>query len=337
MSRFAYNLIVLAGLLAIAAARIGHSMGFLADDLWLEVIYLTMWVWLIVALVGFGLSLYHKQFAVAGVYMAAAALLVAGFDFKWKAGHPLEYSDRTIRLLSFDCDNKNPPPSFWKKVSNEPLDLLCLQGYVAVDSGRFLPDSMLFKKGLVYHHSVQAPNKGCNMAIFSKHPFVKIDSIWTPAIACSGIVGYKILVDGFPVKIINTQLESYQLNQVTASRSAQVKLEPLVVETQDLQKRQITTLIDVLHSEKTPVLVAGNFNASPVSLNIDPIGHLLQDAFEKAGSGFGYTARVGVLPVRSDYQFYDTTAIQCLGFKVEKIPYQLHNATLATYGLKGSL
>lgn len=78
------------------------------------------------------------------------------------------------------------------------------------------------------------------------------------------------------------------------------------------REQQAQGLLNLLHSQKGPVLVAGDFNSPPSSLVcriLEKQGHL-QDAFAEAGQGYGYTYGQYLLPhfvpfLRIDHIFAD--------------------------------
>jgi endonuclease/exonuclease/phosphatase family metal-dependent hydrolase len=71
------------------------------------------------------------------------------------------------------------------------------------------------------------------------------------------------------------------------------------------------------------VIVAGDFNDTPVSYSYRKIRKGLNDAFVSSGYGAGFTYKGNYPPNRIDYILYDN-ALECRQFSITKVKYSDH-------------
>jgi endonuclease/exonuclease/phosphatase family metal-dependent hydrolase len=81
-----------------------------------------------------------------------------------------------------------------------------------------------------------------------------------------------------------------------------------------------------------PVIVAGDFNDTPVSYSYRKIRKGLNDSFVSSGYGAGFTYRGKYPPNRIDYILYDNS-LDCKVFNIFRIRYSDHYP-IAAYFLK---
>ena len=91
----------------------------------------------------------------------------------------------------------------------------------------------------------------------------------------------------------------------------------------DRVKQHITT-------SPYPVIVAGDFNDTPVSYTYRKMRRGLRDAFVEAGYGAGFTYRGKYPPNRIDYILYNEE-IECNDFDIVKARYSDHYPIIAYF------
>ena len=79
-----------------------------------------------------------------------------------------------------------------------------------------------------------------------------------------------------------------------------------------------------------PVIVAGDFNDTPVSYTYRRMRRGLKDAFVEAGYGAGFTYRGKYPPNRIDYVLYGE-GIECTDFDIIKVKYSDHYPVIAYF------
>jgi endonuclease/exonuclease/phosphatase family metal-dependent hydrolase len=85
-----------------------------------------------------------------------------------------------------------------------------------------------------------------------------------------------------------------------------------------------------INLSKYPVIVAGDFNDTPVSYSYTRIRKGLNDAFVSSGYGAGFTYRGNYPANRIDYILYDD-ALECKYFDIMKVRYSDHYPVAAFF------
>jgi endonuclease/exonuclease/phosphatase family metal-dependent hydrolase len=82
-----------------------------------------------------------------------------------------------------------------------------------------------------------------------------------------------------------------------------------------------------------PVIVAGDFNDTPVSYSYRKIRKGLNDAFVSSGYGAGFTYKGNYPPNRIDYILFDDS-FECRQFDISKVKYSDHYPIVAYFRKK---
>ena len=88
-----------------------------------------------------------------------------------------------------------------------------------------------------------------------------------------------------------------------------------------------------LDSSPYPVIVAGDFNDTPVSYSYRKIRKGLFDSFVTSGYGAGFTYKGKYPPNRIDYILYDNN-LECREFNIIKVKYSDHYPIIAYFRKK---
>ena len=83
-----------------------------------------------------------------------------------------------------------------------------------------------------------------------------------------------------------------------------------------------------------PVIVAGDFNDTPVSYAYRKIRKGLNDAFVSSGYGAGFTYRGNYPPNRIDYILFGKTLL-CTNFSILRVKYSDHYPIIAWFRRPG--
>jgi endonuclease/exonuclease/phosphatase (EEP) superfamily protein YafD len=80
--------------------------------------------------------------------------------------------------------------------------------------------------------------------------------------------------------------------------------------------------------------VCGDFNETPYGYAYGQVRHRLSNAFEEAGSGFGFSYRNAPRYIRIDNQFYDKKKLKVLDFQTRRdVSYSDHYPIVGRYKL----
>lgn len=261
----------------------------------------------------------------------------------------------TIKVLSYNVhlfnyfENKNSAISEKKVIafikSQEP-DILCLQEFFAL--GNSAQKELEFKKALgsKYYSHMKVLTKGKNrffgIATFSKYPIIKKGEIIHPNSSSLSIYT-DVLIQKDTFRIYNNHLLSFRLkrmdqsfiDKITTSDDRQtmndVKSLSVSLKKGFVQRSQQSQVVkDHINKSPFPVIVAGDFNDTPVSYSYRKIRKGLFDSFVQSGYGAGFTYKGNYPPNRIDYILYDN-ALTSINFEIIKLTYSDHYPIIAYF------
>src|SRR5690606_21836141 len=151
-------------------------------------------------------------------------------------------------------------------------------------------------------HAVAKNNfESYGMAIFSKYPIVSSGRVADFEQGVNSIVYADINKNGRLIRVYNVHLRSFGFqkedydfinnptNALGANASSTKRIGSRMKNAFSIRSQQARSLR--LHSEQAeiPVLVAGDFNDTPLSFAVNHVGRGLQNAFKEKGRGLGVT------------------------------------------------
>ncbi|MCY7359468.1 MAG: endonuclease/exonuclease/phosphatase family protein [Rudanella sp.] len=188
-------------------------------------------------------------------------------------------------------------------------------------------------EAVLYPEYRQMPDSFLGIAIFSKFPILNQGREPFGLHTHNGIVWADIKIGADTVRIINVHLESMgiRVRRVLNQREmAGVRTETRGI-LGSLREGFIARREQVLRGERYiddspfPVIVAGDFNETPYSVVYGRLRARLNNAFEDAGQGFGFSLNRAPNLLRIDNQFYDANRLTALQFKtLREVPYSDH-------------
>jgi len=102
-----------------------------------------------------------------------------------------------------------------------------------------------------------------------------------------------------------------------------------------ITKTEVVQVVkDYLNRSPYPVIVAGDFNDTPVSYAYRKIRKGLSDSFVSSGYGAGFTYRGNYPPNRIDYILYDNK-LTSVNFEIIKVKYSDHYPIIAWFRKPG--
>jgi endonuclease/exonuclease/phosphatase family metal-dependent hydrolase len=227
-------------------------------------------------------------------------------------------------------------------------DILCIQEFFASGNPSATEDIFRNSLGENYfsHMKVfgKASNRFYGIATFSRFPIVKRGEIIHPGSSSLSIYT-DIVVGRDTFRIFNNHLQSFRLKSMESSlleeiidsdnkealdevRSLTVSLKKGFV----IRALQAQVVKDIINRSPYPVIVAGDFNDTPVSYSYRKIRKGLNDAFVNSGYGAGFTYKGKYPPNRIDYILYDNELINSY-FEIIKVSYSDHYPIAAYFRL----
>jgi endonuclease/exonuclease/phosphatase family metal-dependent hydrolase len=257
-----------------------------------------------------------------------------------------------IRL--FNYFEGNPQQNSEKKIiellKNQKSEIICLQEvYFNENPERKEKEIISALGGNYYRHSKyigSGKNRFYGILILSKFPIVRKGDIIYPA-SSSLTIYSDILVGKDTFRLFNNHLQSFRLRRMeqsilrefTEAAGDKEKLDEIKSITSSLKngfKRralQSQVLKSNLNSSPYPVIVAGDFNDTPVSYSYRKIRKGLYDSFVTSGYGAGFTYKGRYPPNRIDYILYDNN-LECREFSITKVKYSDHYPIISYFRKK---
>jgi endonuclease/exonuclease/phosphatase (EEP) superfamily protein YafD len=102
-----------------------------------------------------------------------------------------------------------------------------------------------------------------------------------------------------------------------------------------IRAKQSEKIQEEISKSPYPIIVAGDFNDTPVSYSYRKISKGLKDAFVTSGKGMGPTYREFIFPLRIDYLLHHPS-ISSSGFTTHDVRFSDHRPIEASFWLNSS-
>jgi endonuclease/exonuclease/phosphatase family metal-dependent hydrolase len=151
------------------------------------------------------------------------------------------------------------------------------------------------------------------VAIFSRYPFIGYGNIAldTTQMTLNKAVYVDVIVKNDTLRIMNMHLESMSIRFTPLINSQ--SWEEVLQQTEDIflklkvgfekRKQQIDVVMNFIEKSPHKIILCGDFNDVPHSYTYRKMKEKLNNSFEKAGFGFGFTCNRRPYFIRIDHQF----------------------------------
>jgi endonuclease/exonuclease/phosphatase family metal-dependent hydrolase len=233
--------------------------------------------------------------------------------------------------------------------SQQP-DILCLQEFFVLGNPEQAESRVKTALGGKYysHLKILGSGKSRNygIATFSRYPIVRRGEIIHPGSSSLSIFT-DILIGKDTFRIYNNHLQSFRLKrmersfieEMTASNEKETlgEMKSLSISLKKgFVRRALQAQVVKNHINMSPyhVIVAGDFNDTPVSYAYRKLRKGLNDSFVNSGYGAGFTYKGNYPPNRIDYILYDNALLSSF-FEIKKVKYSDHYPIIAYFRKKG--
>ncbi len=275
-----------------------------------------------------------------------------------KPSKPSGNKSNTFKVLSYNVrlfnyfETKNGIYSEKKIVDfikSQKPDVVCLQEFFGLGIPAQKEAAFIADLGEKYYSHFKVLGNGKNrfygIATFSKYPIVRKGEIIHPGSSSLSIYT-DILIGKDTIRVYNNHLQSFRLmrlersfiEEMTASDDKETMGEVKSIFA-SLKKGfirralQAQVVKDNIDRSPFPVIVAGDFNDTPVSYSYRKIRKGLNDSFVNSGYGAGFTYRGNYPPNRIDYILYGKSLNNSY-FEILRIKYSDHYPIIAYFKKK---
>ena len=253
-----------------------------------------------------------------------------------------------VRLFNYfeNKDGSNSEKTILEFLVSQKPDIICLQELFILGNPEQKEKMLNTALAEKYFSHIKVIGSGRNryygIATFSKYPITGKGEIIHPGSSSLSIYT-DVLIRKDTFRIFNNHLQSFRLKRIedsfftemTASddketmdevKSLSVSLKKGFVR----RALQAQVLKDHINRSSFPVIVAGDFNDTPVSYSYRKIRKGLHDSFVNSGYGAGFTYKGNYPTNRIDYILYDNTLINSY-FEIIKVKYSDHYPIVAYF------
>ncbi len=296
-------------------------------------------------------------------FEALISLIVIAIGFNHfsnyiKLGKPSGDKTNTFKVLSYNVrlfnyyESKNGVYSVKKVVDflkTQNAEIICLQEFFILGNPVFEEEAIIKGLGSRYYSHVKVfkvgKNKHYGIATFSKYPIVNKGEIVHKNSSSLSIYS-DVIIQKDTLRIFNNHLQSFMLKSMNRSFLEEMSspennetMDEMKILSKSLRKGfavrslQSQLVKSQINKSPFPVIVAGDFNDTPVSYTYRKIRKGLNDSFVTSGYGAGFTYSGNYPPNRIDYILYDNNLVNS-SFERKKVRFSDHYPIVAYFRKK---
>lgn len=248
-----------------------------------------------------------------------------------------------------DVDTSSSSYKIIDWIVENDADIKCFQEFYHKDSSEMFSTLDLISENGEYDYYFSSKYTGWEDAdfgivIFSRFPIVNSGEVIFKEGSVNRAAFADIIVQKDTIRFINVHLQSMSLGSNNPLKSE--TLESTKQDLKTLYKKftkglidrsfQAEVIMELIQQSPYKVILVGDFNQTPYSFVYNSFKNVMNNAFEKAGNGFGVTYSGNTLFfLRIDNQFYDP-ALKAVDYKTHyDMPYSDHFPIQATYMIPG--
>jgi endonuclease/exonuclease/phosphatase family metal-dependent hydrolase len=291
----------------------------------------------------------------AFISVAVILLGITHFGNCIRFGKQIGEPERSFSVMSYNLrlfnafesgTNKGSEQKVLEFIKKKKPDIICFQElYITGDpakkdaaikkalGGRYFSHTKLLGKG---------KNKYYGIATYSRFPIVSKGDIKHPGSSSLSIYT-DIVAEGDTLRVFNNYLQSFRLRRMEQSFMEELidsEDNQALSEIKSISKSlrsgfrqralQAQLVKNYINRSDYRVIVAGDFNDTPVSYAYRKIRKGLSDSFVESGYGAGFTYRGNYPPNRIDYILNDKT-LECTAFDIPRVRYSDHYPVMAWF------
>ena len=234
-------------------------------------------------------------------------------------------------------------------LKTQNADIICLQEFFILGDPALEQEKMIKGLGDTYYCHMKvskvSKNRYYGIVTFSKYPIINKGEIVHYKSSSLSIYS-DVLIKKDTFRVFNNHLQSFMLKRMNRSfieelSSSENKetVDEMMNLSRSLKKgfinraQQAQLVKSYINKSPYHVIVAGDFNDTPVSYTYRKIRNGLNDSFITSGYGAGFTYRGNYPPNRIDYILYDNNLLNTY-FEIKKVRYSDHYPIIAYFRKK---
>lgn len=239
----------------------------------------------------------------------------------------LSYNTRVFNVYDHLNKNFDSSKKMIEWVCNDNADVKCFQEYYNDRKSPIFKTTQKLGRDKGYYHFVKPVvinhiGAEFGLAIFSKYPIVDKGVIDLQMESTNSAIFADIKVDEDTFRVINVHLQSLSISEDDLEFNSNSKenyknLFTKIKEGYLNRDRQLENIEIYLKDSPYKTIVCGDLNDTPYSYVYFRLKKYLNNAFEEAGSGFGFTYNGKLFFLRIDNQFFSDD-LEATNFETKK-------------------
>ena len=280
--------------------------------------------------------------------LAFACIIACGWiiskDLRFGGSNSLEDSPVNLKIISynvgtFDYKTENISAAVSLLKSMEP-DIVSFQEFRnhQLSENTYAIEYMAEALDMPFYQFVHLPVHIHGSVVYSRYPIKRIDTLFMQnAEINSGFISTIETPIGL-LGVGNVHMSSFQVSQTLEKASGfSDKVSALYRRSDEairLQQNKVNRILNITDNYPYPIVLTGDWNASPHTRITYPFRKKFADSFNAAGSGLGWTYPIwGPLGIRIDYQFASEELL-VLDHQVIRSVISDHYPIMATYTIQ---
>ena len=245
-----------------------------------------------------------------------------------------DFSLMTYNVRMFNTyewsERKDIPEKITGFVAEEDPDILCVQEH-------YIGAAELAKVYPYEYVKLKEKSAEFGSAIFSKYPIINQASLDFPHDGNNNAIYTDIVIKKTDtIRVFNVHFQSLNINPgiEELQKEDSKKLLGRIGYGFSLQQEQAIMLVEAVKESPYRTIIAGDFNNTSFSYIYDLVkmDGRFNDAFLKAGSGFGKSFKLNYFPLRIDFLLIEEN-MEINAFKKFEVEYSDHYPVLTKIGL----
>jgi endonuclease/exonuclease/phosphatase family metal-dependent hydrolase len=248
----------------------------------------------------------------------------------------------------YDGENsKKNRDAILKEIQSVKPDILCLQEcYWNTNGGDFLSEESrneILKGYSVHERTTHVLSDGgrFGLVIFSNYPIINQGQVPFENEVNNFCIYVDVLVGNDTMRIYNAHLQSFRLKKKSLElfdekidmNEIQNESRPLFVQlyrSSLKRSKQVDVLAAHLETCRYKVILAGDFNDTPISYTYNRLMKTMVDSFKEGGAGIGSTYKGPLFGLRIDYIMH-SKGMNVLNYKTSAAGFSDHRQVIAEF------
>ncbi len=250
----------------------------------------------------------------------------------------LSYNVRVFNIYAhLRPQEKSRPMIEW--LTQEDADVKCLQEFYNNDSSTSFNTTQILSKQGEYQSYVRPSlinrvGAEFGLAIFSRHPVINRGEV-----SLDNVSQYAIYADirtpADTVRVYNVHLRSMSIDENTLGNQEEYpSIARKLRNGFTARAQQVDHLLEHIKQSPHPVVVGGDMNDIPYSYSYFALKGSLENAFEQAGRGFGFSYNGRLFFLRIDHQFFSQGLSVERFFTYQDVGFSDHFPIKAVYSFQ---